>query len=269
MDVLTLNPPESLETYIKHLSFIETKGAGMPEKILVPVVDGCPGIIIQNDDYGTLFRQEKKLPSAFLFGQSTRCSELKLHGEFQAMCVYLQPHAIGSLFHLNAETLTDSCLDLTSFPKWRELLEKLKYPTEKQDKINLLNTYLKSDVAGKAHRDDAVISYVLEKIISSKGTCSLKELQAEVRLSERSLERKFKHQVGISAKLFSRICKFQSSFKQVTNKDSKKLTEIAFENDYADQSHFLRTFKEFTGFPPLQYRKKLISTADNLAEIIF
>ena len=85
-------------------------------------------------------------------------------------------------------------------------------------------------------------------------------------LSERSFERKFKSQVGISAKLFSRICRFQSSFQQFINEDFNTLTDIAFEHTYSDQSHFIRSFKEFAGLSPLQFQKNLNIVAVNLAE---
>ena len=31
------------------------------------------------------------------------------------------------------------------------------------------------------------------------------------------------------------------------------LTQVAYENDYYDQSHFIRDFKEFTGTNPKDY----------------
>jgi AraC-like DNA-binding protein len=33
------------------------------------------------------------------------------------------------------------------------------------------------------------------------------------------------------------------------------LTDVAFENDFADQSHFIRSFKEFTQLTPKDYIK--------------
>jgi hypothetical protein len=54
-------------------------------------------------------------------------------------------------------------------------------------------------------------------------------LQETLGLPERSFERKFKQCVGISLKLFSRICRFQASLNQLRNDDYYKLSDIAFE----------------------------------------
>ena len=110
--------------------------------------------------------------------------------------------------------------------------------------------------------------YAVSAIARSKGNVALKGLQIELRLSERSFERKFKEYIGISPKLFSRICRFQASLKQLRNNDFSKLSDVAFENEYADQSHFIRAFKEFAGFSPFQYQKQSPEVIENLATLL-
>jgi AraC-like DNA-binding protein len=75
-------------------------------------------------------------------------------------------------------------------------------------------------------------------------------------MSERSLERKFRQHIGISPKLFSRINRFQEAFRLLKNNNYIKLSDIAFDAGYTDQSHFIREFKEFTGFAPYKYQKE-------------
>jgi len=87
-------------------------------------------------------------------------------------------------------------------------------------------------------------------------------------LSEKSFERKFKQGVGISPKLFSRICRFQAALNQLRNNHYRKLSDVAYENGYADQSHFIRAFKEFAGFSPQQYRLQSHEVVENLPELI-
>ena len=115
---------------------------------------------------------------------------------------------------------------------------------------------------------DNKTDHALSSILLSKGSISLKKLTENLDLSERSLERKFKESVGISPKLFSRICRFQASLKQLKHNHYDKLSDIAFENDYSDQSHFIRSFKEFTGFSPNQYRQHSYEVIGNPAEVI-
>ncbi|MNV73647.1 HTH-type transcriptional activator RhaS [compost metagenome] len=105
-------------------------------------------------------------------------------------------------------------------------------------------------------------------MIESKGLASLKGLQNQLQLSERSFERKFKQHVGVTPKMFSRICGFQASLSQLKKNEYDKLSDIAYGNGYSDQSHFIRTFKEFAGFSPYQYQKQADKVADNFPELI-
>jgi AraC-like DNA-binding protein len=54
--------------------------------------------------------------------------------------------------------------------------------------------------------------------------------------------------------LFARICRFQASLNQIRNNDYCRLSDIAYENEYADQSHLIRAFKEFAGISPNKYQ---------------
>jgi len=52
------------------------------------------------------------------------------------------------------------------------------------------------------------------------------------------------------------IIQFQNSLTQLTIKDYTILTDVVYNNGYADQSHFIRVFKSFTGKTPKNFAKK-------------
>jgi AraC-like DNA-binding protein len=62
--------------------------------------------------------------------------------------------------------------------------------------------------------------------------------------------------VGVTAKQFAKIIQFQQSLEQITVKDYSKLTDIVYANGFADQSHFIKVFKAFTGKTPLAFTSK-------------
>lgn len=271
MNFKTFLPDDALKPYIKYFYTIETTGACPGQKTFRTIADGCPGMLFQNSSEGRFYQDEKELPGTFLFGQSTRHADLCLTGNFNAAGVFLKPNALSSIFGLDAGMLTDSCMDMRIHSKGKEfrLSEKLEEAESGQVKVELLRTYLTKELTGnRTHRNQAM-QYALEKIQHTKGTISIRALQQELCLTERSLERKFKQYTGISPKLFSRICNFQASLKQLNKNDFHKLSDIAYENNYADQSHFIRSFKEFAGFSPNQFRKRAGGIVENLAELVF
>jgi AraC-like DNA-binding protein len=89
---------------------------------------------------------------------------------------------------------------------------------------------------------------------------SSKEIIAEILdsldINERTFQRMFKKYVGITPTQYRRICQFQQSFGQLREKQFHKISEVAYDNGFADQSHFIRSFKEFTQITPNDYLKK-------------
>ena len=91
-------------------------------------------------------------------------------------------------------------------------------------------------------------------IISSKGQEDINTISKKFNASKRTLERRFFSETGLSPKQFAKIIQFSSSMDQLTTKDFSKLTDIVYENGYADQSHFIRVFKSFTGKTPKAFK---------------
>ncbi len=269
MECRQIQAPGYLKNYIRYYWTLESDGIDELPKTFRTIADGCPGLIFQQPEKGTFYQNDKQLPGIFLFGQATTHAEVRLTGKFSTIGIYFYPNALKSVFGLNAEELTDSCLDLDLVAKKQGvyLSEQLSNASSIKEQIAILSSYLFSQVQGNNRQVDETIQYALSKIIESGGNVSLKELQKELQVSERSFERKFKQYVGISPKLFSRIRRFQASLHQLKNNNYHKLSDIAFENEYADQSHFIRAFKEFAGFSPYQYQKQSNEVVENFSAV--
>ena len=80
-------------------------------------------------------------------------------------------------------------------------------------------------------------------------------MQDELYITERTFQRMFEDKVGVSPNQYRRIAQFNSAFQQLNQRQFKHFSDIAFNNDYADQSHFIRAFKEFTNLTPKEYLK--------------
>ncbi|SEW25197.1 helix-turn-helix domain-containing protein [Chitinophaga arvensicola] len=251
-------PPSYLKHHVRYFWTLESGGVSATPHIFGPVADGCPGLIFQQSADGIFYQEKKPLPDLLLYGQTTKATTLELTGGVYAIGVCCYPNALKSVFGLNADELTNSCLDLGLLDRTKDfhLAEKLGNTLSLAGKIDIIAAFLFQQINKSSTTTDTVTQYALSQIIASRGSIALKDLQQELQLTERSFERRFKQGVGISPKLFSRICRFQHSLAQLKSNNYTKLSDIAFENDYADQSHYIRAFKEFTGFSPYQYQKK-------------
>jgi len=271
MDYRIILPPENLKHFVRYFWVLESNNsAGTPETFS-PLPDGSPGIMFQPPDKGTFYLEEgnKQLPGIMLYGQAIQPAKMVLTGKLNTVGICLQPHALQSVFGINAHELTGKCVDLglVQHKKEKHLQEKLLYATSIEEQINLFSASLINSVNQMGDQKDALTSFVTSEILKGKGDVSFNALLKQLQLSERTLERRFKQSIGVSAKLFSRICRYQESLNQLRKNNYQKLSDIAYENGYSDQSHFIRSFKEFTGVSPFDYKKQLSEDAENFPRV--
>lgn len=90
---------------------------------------------------------------------------------------------------------------------------------------------------------------LFDLIYSSQGEESVKDLSEQVQWSERQINRYFNEQFGISLKSYATILRFRTSFSQI--KEGKLFPE----QNFADQAHFIREVKKFSGVTPKDLHK--------------
>lgn len=271
MNYRIIPPPENLKPFVRYFWVLENNDSTNTQETFNPLPDGCPGIMFQPPDKGTFYLEEgaKELPGIMLYGQAIQPAKMILTGKLNTVGVCLQPHALQSVFGINAHELTAKCVDLglVQHKKEKHLQEKLMNAASIEEQINLFSSSLINTVQLNGDKQDAMTKFAITEISRAKGEISFDALLKQLQLSERTLERRFKQSIGVSAKLFSRICRFQESLNQLRKNNYQKLSDIAYENGYSDQSHFIRTFKEFTGVSPFDYKKQLSEVAENFPKV--
>ena len=265
------SPPALLQPFIRYIWVLENDAVDAASITFSPLADGCPGILFQQPDKGLYYDAAyQQMPGLSLYGQTIEPMKLHATGKLSTIGICFHPDALKTVFGMNAHELTGSCVDLNLLPNKKEkyLQDRLFHAGTIREQVDILSSYLSSFIQNKNNQPDLVTRYAVTEIGKVKSPVSLKDLQQKLQLSERSFERKFKQAVGITPKLFSRICRFQEALTQLRNNQYRKLSDIAYENGYADQSHFIRSFKEFTGISPFDYRKQVSEIAENFPRLI-
>jgi AraC family transcriptional regulator len=83
---------------------------------------------------------------------------------------------------------------------------------------------------------------------------SLKDLSKALQLNPITISKHFPKYFGCTLGEYMRRIKINRSLSLIQS-DENNLTEIAMKCGFADQSHFIRTFKTQTGFLPKQFQK--------------
>lgn len=257
MNFQNIVPDKSISLFVKSILIFEENDP--KQKTNLPFfADGCPGLMFQESENGLLVNPHKKLmPVFFLYGQTIKPIELEIKGTYKLIVFQLYPFVLKSFFKVAPQTINDNCYDLEQLKEidistFIKKLKKLKKTIGKTENITSLLYQL---FQTKKQTLDFKVKQVIEFILKTKGQESITNLASELKLNERTLERRFLNEVGLSPKQFSKIIQFQRSLEQLTLKDFKKLTDIVYENGFTDQSHFIKVFKAFTGKTPKTFKK--------------
>jgi AraC-like DNA-binding protein len=98
---------------------------------------------------------------------------------------------------------------------------------------------------------DARVRFATERIVASRGRVSIDALARQASVTRRHLERRFLESVGIPPKRLARIARFQAALRALQAADPDRAGTIAAAAcGYADQSHFIREFRELAGCAP-------------------
>jgi len=263
---LQLQPTPALRQYVQYFWALESYEPGAGPRNFVTIADGFPGIIFHHSADGHTSQGDKILPSLYLYGQTTKYTTIASPGKFRSIGVYFYPHALRSVFGIDAHELTDTCTDLDIFAARYRLREQLFNEQDTHTCVGLISSFIEQCICRNKRKLEPVLHYSLNEIIHSGGNIPLAELHRKTHNTERTFERKFRQAVGMQPRLFARITRFQAALNQLRSHSFSKLSDIAFEQEYADQSHFIRAFKEFAGDTPKRFYKSTLEMVENFPE---
>ncbi|MGB3849914.1 MAG: helix-turn-helix domain-containing protein [Tunicatimonas sp.] len=249
-------PDPSLHFYVTNITYRENIQKNTCVRMPF-FADGNPGIVYHQADNGLmLLPGNKQLSPFFLYGQTLAPIELSLRGPFKLLIFQLSPSVPARLFGLTPKTINDDCYDLVPHQavKTSGLLQQL-VRSSPQTQVNMIATFLNNLVQQSTRKVDRSVQQAIQIVLESKGVITIRQLREELLITERTLERRFTAAVGISPKQFARIVQFQSSLTHISEESHARLVDAAYIYGFADQSHFIRAFKRFTGRTPLEHRK--------------
>jgi len=244
-----LHPAPSIAAYVQEILVIENYRVTSP--FVLPIFpNGMPTLLFQTSK-GQIGNSSNYLT---LFGQTVLPDRLTIREDFTLIAYFFKPYTINSLFGVSAQELTDNPIDLNllSVSMGTDLQERLLNATTCKEMIAILDNYIFSLVSN-IKTDMRIIKYAVEKIAGAPSKKSLTIVQEELYMTARTFQRLFEKTVGIIPTRFRRISQFNTAFKQLNSGHFKNLTALSYSNGYSDQSHFIRSFKEFTSLTPGEY----------------
>jgi AraC-like DNA-binding protein len=250
MKVKNLKPNVQIADYVERLLVIENTLSN--DSFSLPLfANGSPTLLYISPK---AIMGNRRASHLTLFGQTILPDTLTFSGGFLLIAYFFKPYTLNSVFGITAPELTDSPVDLQLVAprKTAELETQLLNAGSTKRMLTLLDQFVAGLIADTRFNCPG-IRYAANKIAEQPTPEILGRVQNELHVTERTFQRMFEKNIGISPNLYRRVCQFNSAFQQLNNRNFSKLSDLAFHNGYADQSHFVRAFKEFTHLLPTEY----------------
>ena len=237
-------PREELRPYVRYYWVLKSDE---PFSILTFPI-GCPQIIFHKKSPLYIPELDKSQSQFTISSQVNFSAHIQSDGRLEMIVAVFYPHTIGMFIDTPPSAFYN--LEISDYDiENRQLNEvALRIFDCENDKecIDILENYLSSKIRPSLNINRIGMS--VSRLLRDPST-SVNTLADRAGLSKRQYERVFRETVGMNPKEYARVVQFQKAM-WLMQRGESNYSGIAAECGYSDQSHFIRNFKELSGFTP-------------------
>jgi len=214
-------------------------------------------IVVPDASVDIIFNLNENNPTSWIYGSVSKPQVVPFAKGEKYFGVRYEIGDVPTFLDLKPQNLIDNSLLLTDvFPRALELQEKLVKCNNFEHQVQLFNHICHKSLIQKKEAPE-LCKILIHILLSQQGNIRISELAEKTGYSTRLIDRVFKDYYGISPKKFSLILKNQHALWRLTRYQYKRLTDLALDLGYTDQSHFLKEFKRHNILGPKQFNKMM------------
>ena len=253
MVYLTADPHPLLRSCVRTLWYCCAPHIAHHRERVLP--NGCMQIILNLarnylTDCGEDGRANRRLPPAIVVGPRARYEIVDTADMEELAGICFQPGGFAELFRERANLFFGRSIALDDVwvdARLAERLSEVPTPLEKLRTLEVLLTQLFHQRTRRSELVDHALHLFRDRALS------VAQCAGSVGVSERRLSQVFREQVGMSPKMWCRICRFQTAVRDLHNGVDVPWADLALRCGYYDQSHFANDFRAFSGINPTTY----------------
>lgn len=239
-------PCGALRPYVRYF-YVLTAPAGV-SALTFPT--GCPQIIFHRQAPLYIPELDCRQSPLTVSGQVNFPAHVESVGPTEMIVAVFRPHTIRTFIgtppsafynrEISGYDIASSDLD--------SLATRIFDSTDTSRAISLLERWLLGRIRPSANtgRLGAALGVLL-----ASPQATVDSLASTACLSRKQFERVFHEHVGMNPKEYARIARFQRALRMMQS-GSRDYPGISYACGYADQSHFIRDFRQFSGLTPRQ-----------------
>lgn len=245
MRVLHRAPGAALSAWVERLTVVESEAGAtrwlLPEPGLVLGLRYRGGALELGD-------APRLLPDASIAGVRNTARHMQTLPHSGIVLVTFRPGRAGAFFGEPLHELFGATVALDDLIPARQIelaRERVAEASDDDARFAAVAQFLRT--RSRPPRD-RLVDAALDAIVDARGAVRVAALARDAGLSRDRFMKRFRHVAGASPKRLASIVRLRHAIARY--RPGVSLAQVAAEAGYADQSHFTREFRAFTGAPP-------------------
>lgn len=257
MEILKHFPASPLSEVVElfwHSARTTTEMLGAPREAILP--DGCAHLVFNLSEDRAAFYQQVGSDKLTILGGSVFCgprsSPYAIRPTAGAVIgVLFRPGGVFRMLSTPTNEFKDAQIPLGVIAAGDHLREELIAAETPAARFVLLEKFLLQRLSRSRPLHRAV-RYAL-RAFEQDSFLSVAAVRERIGLSERRFSRVFSEEVGMTPKLFQRICRFQKTISSLPTGGEVDWAGTALASGYYDQAHLIHDCRAFSSMTPADF----------------
>lgn len=237
-------PCDALKEYVRYYYVLTADGPC--RQLTFPI--GCPQIIFHRKSPLFIPELDTRQSRFTISGQVTFPAHVENTDDLEMIVALFYPHTIGIFTDTPPSEFYNMEISWDDIGNryLNDLAVRISDSPDASTAVGLLEQWLIAKI--RKPQNLGRIGYAVRQLLHNPSV-SVGNLAGDVSLSRKQFERLFREYVGMNPKEYARIARFQQTLRMM-QLGSRDYVGIACAAGYADQSHFIREFRQFSGLTP-------------------
>ena len=246
-----IQPSPLLSPYVKHYWLMTVNSEVQASERVIPTGMMC--LMFHRGERIFSSADDQWQPRAFLSGQDAVYTDLSYCGNIDMISVEFRPAGAKAFFKMPMLELYEQTVALDTLNDFQltELEKRLSDAANPETCVFLIESFLYKRLYQSNEYNLKRINAVMQSIYH--GQQNIDMLAQAACLEYKQFKRIFADYIGANPKDYLRIVRFQKALHILQTQPKTGLTQLAYECGYYDQSHFIKDFKQFSGYTPTEY----------------
>jgi AraC-like DNA-binding protein len=215
------------------------------------------GVSISRNNFNISIEQQKEATDKNcieILGKYTKPVFVNYTGDFEEVAIVFKPLGVNRFIKGDFVEFAPEYSQSFYDENWQLFSHQLF--KEKENRIERVENFLTAQLqqSDEFNKMDEAIKYFESKDIDY----SVEKVAQLVGMGLKTFQRHFNKHLSCSPSEYKRIARFRNALNtKIFSKEIKTLTNISFDNNYFDQSYFIREFKKLTNLNPKEFFKEV------------